>query len=337
MAWPSSSSIYAAYAPSNGLGPARIEEVELSTGVTTPLQLTLDPVCIREDFVEPTRLPNGQLGFLDHCIHALSDPEVSTIKTYPGVSGVAKIVANLGTLPSSRGQFGFNPSMHQVVIGIGNQACNSISIYRDSIVTTPPIQIVDGGHSFGLDKVSDGRQDCTGDPIVDWPDWSPDGNTISFVASTDAIGVSGPARLDAMFSVWALDIKTSVAHRILTGLNHPRSLRWSPMGNSLAFSGELAGQQGTWVMGSSGGSPQLVSSLEFAWLAWSPDGSQIVGSHVLGPTLSELITLPVHCVTGPTLRKISSDPPIAEVDSVSGTWQQRFLGPRPGRQRDLRG
>jgi Tol biopolymer transport system component len=128
---------------------------------------------------------------------------------------------------------------------------------------------------------------------VDWPDWSPDGTTIAFAASTAAIGLSDPSRLDQPFSIWTLDLQSSSTHAILSGVVEPRSLRWSPDGASLAFAGTVSGRPGTWILTPATGSVRLINPSVLAWLAWSPNGSELVGVQPVSSDLSELVTVSV--------------------------------------------
>lgn len=292
VAWLTGDTIVATFGSADA-GPDRLEQVDIRSGSVTQISTKTDTRCSREDLLAPVRLPDGRIAFLDRCITSATGPDATTIVAVDVSSGSSRVLADLGGVVSDGGPFALDPSLTRVVVAVGNQLCNSIAFYRDSALATPDVEIRDGSSSFRLNAVSDGHQDCTSDPIVDWPDWSPDGSTVAFVASTAASGATGPGRLDNSFTIWALDAASWKSHMVLSGMTRPRSLRWSPDGKTLALSADFGGESGTWLVDVATGAPHLVSRVSLDWLAWSPDSGRLVGSKWVGGHISDLMVVPV--------------------------------------------
>ena len=113
-----------------------------------------------------------------------------------------------------------------------------------------------------------------------YPAWSPDGKTIAFWASFDAIGRSGMTRADGEFYLVFLDSDTLAYHFLMKNIYDPDLLIWSPDGKWLAFYGEVGpnNEHGLWVVSSS--EPLTIYRIgkeEYfnGSPVWSPDGKFI--------------------------------------------------------------
>lgn len=110
-------------------------------------------------------------------------------------------------------------------------------------------------------------------------DWSPDGTSITFVASSAAIGKEGPDRTQERSGLCLLDTTTWETTCPLVELWAPFRPRWSPDAELVAFSGQSVarGHQGLWVYDIRTGQLHLVAEGRFQDHLWTPDGSALVG------------------------------------------------------------
>jgi hypothetical protein len=105
------------------------------------------------------------------------------------------------------------------------------------------------------------------DPFVTaaWPDWSPDGHTVAFMADT----VGSPRA--SVLAVWVVDIATGVEHYVASG-ERPR---WSPDGTRMAILRQSSYQEPPviWIIGANGSD---IGKVGVGYPpAWSPAGELI--------------------------------------------------------------
>ena len=87
--------------------------------------------------------------------------------------------------------------------------------------TLLPWTVGDPPRSFRLDVEPTKSGDCPGTGWADEPTVSPDGAEVAFAASTDAIGRSGQARLDAPRGVYLADPATERSRLLYAGVRDP--------------------------------------------------------------------------------------------------------------------
>jgi Tol biopolymer transport system component len=119
-----------------------------------------------------------------------------------------------------------------------------------------------------LDLVSDTATVIThSEPFViaSWPDWSPDGRTVAFMA--DTIGSERPAQI----ATWIVDLATGAERRVAAG----QQPRWSPDGTRLAVLRQASYQEPPviWTIGADGSD---IAEIGTGYPpSWSPSGDRI--------------------------------------------------------------
>ncbi len=200
---------------------------------------------------------------------------------------------SLGTVVERNfGRLSVRTDLARTIVSAGSRICESIAdLTSDDLV---PIDLVvrDGNRSFNLtDQVLDQGSDCSGHGIATAPDWSPDGSTLAFLASVDAIGRDGASRLDARMGLYLWTDETTVEPS-LAGLRDVGQISWSPDGRFIAFGGNIdnAGR-GTWLFEVATGDLTRVSLAEAITLAWAPNGRSLAITHSLNNDQQELLSL----------------------------------------------
>lgn len=252
--------------------------VSPGSGSVEVLEVPDRPDCRGFNVTAPTALPDGRLGFLERCTRTGTvSTEFRLVAMEIETSDTDSLVGD--EFPFSSRSFTWDPDVRRGLAADGDDICGSIAWLTPQGVELPSITIEDGGRSWGLDEYfhyTPGTG-CPDQGIADWPAWSPDGNEIAFVASPQAMGLNGFARLDAPYNIYVMDPDEQRPRKVLQGVVHPRNLAWSPDTRWLAFSGEVKGTKGAWVLAPETQILKQVTELPLALVAWSPDGSELAG------------------------------------------------------------
>lgn len=244
-----------------------------------------DPSCRVTSYAQPSRLPDGRLGFVKYCTPYAS-PDTSTFDLM-AYDLKTSTVQGLAEVPFSVARYSWSPTLRQALVARSSDICAGIAKVDRDGVSYLDVEISDGTSAFSLDeefRVDQPQDSCASTGLADWPAWSPRGrDRVAFFGSTEAIGQAGFERLEAPWSLYVMNTRTWTPTDVVDGVNLPRGLAWSHDGTMLAFGGEVNGKAGLWVhpMGSDG--PELVAAEVPEWWSWSPDGERIVG--VLDPDL----------------------------------------------------
>lgn len=234
------------------------------------------------NYTHPSLLPDGRLGLINSCI-SRGDP--------PGKKRQYMVAYDFETksthllvkepLPNylSNG-FTWNPGMTKGLQQIYNGLDGTIYWMSFEHIAPVDVLIGDGQRSFSPANDFPYFSDDNDQGIVFSPAWSPDGKTIAFFVTLDAIGRSGIIRSDGEHIIFFMDPREQEPLPVIDGIYHPSELIWSPDSNWLAFVGEygVLRTHGLWLYSGKTGELSLVAPGKFENIAWSTDGRKIAAT-----------------------------------------------------------
>lgn len=231
------------------------------------------------NYTHPSLLPDGRLGLINGCI---------SFGDYPGERRQYLVAFDFQTkkttllvkepLPSYLSNaFTWNPDMTMGLAQIYGGLNGTIYWISPEEVMPVDFAISDGKRSFWPARdfprfLSDSKEQG----IVFSPAWSPDGKTIAFFVTLDAIGRRGFSRSDGEFKIFTMDPIEQLPHPTVGEIYDAYELAWSPNSRWLAFIGDYGfiRTYGIWLYSIESGKIYPVVSGDFSRIAWSPDGSK---------------------------------------------------------------
>jgi hypothetical protein len=278
--------------PSPAQHTNRLWTIATNGGSPIPLSIPIDGPCTSRRLGLASRNPQDKLVFVEQCV---IPGAFETRFLQWDQSGTT--VTTLATLPQDIHAFSVSPK-GDIEAAVGSRICEGIGEVRQGVIHPLDIVLSDGAKSFSLADTVASTDDCSKLGRADDPTWSPDGGTLAFVASTAAIGISGPDRLDAASGLF-LWSKQPRLEPVLRGLLHVGDLKWDPTGTWLALGAEIQGSgSGTWLFNMKSSTLVRVSDQAATALAWSPDGNAVAISVDLSTTevRNDVIVLDVSSV-----------------------------------------
>ncbi len=234
------------------------------------------------NYSHPSLLPDGRLGLINSCI-SRGDP--------PGQKRQYMVAYNFQTkatnllvkepLPNylSNG-FTWNPDMTQGLQQIYGGLNGTIYWMSSEKIMPVDFAISDGKRSFLPAKDFPQFSDSSEQGIVFSPVWSPNGRTIAFFVTLDAIGRNGFIRSDGEYKIFFMDPIEQKPVPVADKIYHPSKLIWSPDSTWLAFVGEYGASKmhGLWLYSTNLRKVYFIASGIFENIAWSPDGNRIAAT-----------------------------------------------------------
>jgi len=304
LAWPRGG-IFVGYVPAD---PARLPEVRRLNADGSefrPVTLPDDPACRRTSYQDFGVFHDGRLAIVKICdLPAGATPSAGYgAVAYDPNSGTVEQLFPVETKIHPTG-LRFNPSDERAVTAQGASICGTIAYLTRNGVEPISATITDGHRQWRLDDYFKRRtgDDCSSIGRSDGPDWSPDGRQIAFLGFPQAIGKSGPARLEVAGNIYLMDTATLSVKALVQDLRFPAGVSWSPDGHWLAFSAsDVPGHGGgTWMLSVSTGNFVRVSDRTMTEVEWSPDGHRLIGLWDNGkgtwPPQTELDVFDVHSI-----------------------------------------
>jgi WD40 repeat protein len=228
--------------------------------------------CRLTDYLHPTRLPDG-VAFYQSCLPLTEDSPRALVRYDEVAHSISPLTK--GIFPFNPNQFAFHPSMEQGVFSSSSGICSGIGWIEDGSVAFRNITIPVDGEPYRLDEFLRDQSNCSGIG-ASWPTWSPDGETVAFLASPEAIGVRGRDRLDQPWNIYLMAADGTGPRPVLQGVGRPSGLLWSPDGQSLAFSGTLnGGEPGVWILDLETRSVRKIARNLVQDLTWNPSATSL--------------------------------------------------------------
>lgn len=261
-------------------------------GTINELQLEFDARCQRIKYlVNPTPLPNGQMGVIEICggrwperaVGRLADEMYLMSYDWEGDS-LKQIVAAPLMSGLGAGRFTWNPDMSR-----GIQEATSLigTLYWITPDSIEPMDITIGEVNRSWSLAENMTIEASNDSeiylnkrdvgVASAPAWSSDGEVIALMASTDAINRSGASRGLGEHSLYLIDPIEQQAEAILDQIYYPHLLIWSPDNQWLAFNAAYGKgkNEGLWLFSPTQNILHLVDEGNFKSFAWSPNGQEI--------------------------------------------------------------
>lgn len=301
LMWLADGELLAFFTTEDHNNEAELQTVTLSyfdfqSNLVREIQLQTDTLCRITRYYNPTRLQDGRLGLRKHCLGRYPDEPLGSWKQDEHYLMVydwdIQKLEYLVVTPTARelgpGRFTWNPDMTRGIQAGG-------SLYSTLYWLTPEgiepmdVTLSNGDKKWSLaDTLIIARTPTLS--ITDYdlgvahgPAWSPDGRTIAFFASPEAIGKRGQSRVTGQYHLYLMDPITLEPTPALDNLYFPGNPYWSPDNRWIvlqAYVGE-SGSKGLWLFSVDSGDLYLIAKGEFNGFLWSQDGQEIIAVHCL--------------------------------------------------------
>lgn len=235
------------------------------------------------NYAFPSQLPDGRLGLMNGCKSRSIKPDQKRqyMVAYDFQSKETQLLVS-EPLPNylSNG-YTWNPEMTLGLQQIYGTLNGTIYWMSSDEIAPVDFSISDGTRSFLPAKdFPNFLSDSETQGIVFSPTWSPDGKTIAFFVTLDAIGRRGWSRYDGEYKIFFMDPIEQKPRPVVGEIYRPARLSWSPNSKWLAFIGDygIFRTRGIWLYSIESGQIYPVISGDFSRMVWSPDGSKIAAT-----------------------------------------------------------
>ena len=273
---------FAAHPEAAGPAAQKVWQLRADGGGLQEISLLKDPECTRTDYMQPTALSDGRVGLVKICHLPLGTGPAATfsVVAHDLITGSTQQIFGPQDKLNPAG-FSFDPGIRRAVVGDGGAFCATIGWLTLNGPEALPITLGSGTRSWRLDEAfqADPDQDCTKLGKATTPSWSPDGNQIAFLASPEAIGLSGRDRLAPPWEIYVMNPDSLRVRRVTEQLAGPSRPAWSPDSRWIAFSATIKGEPGTWLLDTSTDSLHRFTNTTAEDIAWSPEGKRVAILH----------------------------------------------------------
>lgn len=247
---------------------------------STPTLFSLpdDPSCFLTNYYGDDSLPNGELQIFMLCGSGGNGTDTYLMKYNWESQQLEKFV---GPLPLGTSGASWDPVQTEA-IGYLDSGFASRTLFwiRQDGFQSLDLEIADGERHWNLnDDFPKFTEDDTGKTgTTGRASWSPDGKTIAFFASPDAIGKTGFARFGVEYYLYLMNPETLQYEVVADNIFSPFLLAWSPDSTQIAFVGRYGfwKENGIWLYSVKSNTVTEISEGIFQGIVWRPDGNSLV-------------------------------------------------------------
>jgi len=239
-----------------------------------------DPHCDPVFYYAYESLPDGRLQVWKSCL--TESGNLTYLIAYDWQTHQLEQIA--GPLPVGSSGASWNPDGTKA-IGFLDSKFASKTLFWISKGEFSPLDLVVGDqyHAWNLsDDFPDFKADDLGKTgTTGRAAWSPNGKSIAFFASPDAIGKTSFARFGVEFNLYLMDPETMQYQIVMDKIYSPFVLEWSPDSREIAFIGKYGPlkENGIWLFSVNTKSIINIAKGIFQGLVWRPDGKNLVAIH----------------------------------------------------------
>lgn len=255
-----------------------VEYLEEGANYATPLIFSGDSTCIHSTkYFATGSLPDGRLEVWKQC---LTDPETkTTLMAYDWLTGTLTEVAT--NLPLGSGPSTWNPEQTIGIVFLDNKYDKkTLYVIKDnqprSLNVTISVDNVSWNTSNFYPSFSDAKETNTGNTGL--ADWSNDGKSIAFFASTESIEKEGLNRMYAEYKLYIMDAKKYSTLPVVENIYFPSTIKWSPNSDAIVFIGEYGTEkkEGLWLYSISKKVVLEIENGKFQDVIWDKEGTYLI-------------------------------------------------------------
>ncbi len=244
----------------------------------TPFSLPNDPDCFLTNYYGDQSLPDGRMQISKLCGSGGNGTDTYLMAYDWETKRLMEIV---GPLPLGTSEASWNPDQTKAIAYLdGGFATRTLYWISNDGYSPLDLVIGDQNHSWNLkDDFPDFKADDTGETgTTGRAAWSPNGKSIAFFASPDAVGKIGFERFSVEYNLYLMDPTTLQPKAVANSIYSPFFLVWSPDSNRIAFIGKYGfrKENGIWLYSIKTKSVTEISEGIFQGIAWRPDSKHLV-------------------------------------------------------------
>lgn len=230
-----------------------------------------DSLCGFEKYSAGDVSANGQLEIWEWCL--TSNGGVQYIRMYDW--STKRLARLAGPLPLGSSSISWNPDRTQGIVYLDSRFATKTLywLFQDGSFSPLDLVIADGSRSWNLkDDFPDFKADDTGKTgSTGRAEWSPDGKSIAFFASPDAVGRMGFNRFGVEYYLYLMNPETLELTVVAKEIYSPFLIQWSPDSAYIAFIGGHGfwKERGLWLYSVKDNSVTSISAGIFQALAWT--------------------------------------------------------------------
>lgn len=252
--------------------------------------------CQRLDETAPVD-SGGELYWVMDCLTPDAGVRRIDIVHAADILGMPTVVASVATRASIRH---LDVRDAEVLTSYGSHICETLARLDATGLQAVSIEVRGSGGSFdtGFDPI----EACDSNGITVLPTTNGQG-ALAFAASTAAIGLDGPKRLDTPFEVYVADRAREPVDPLGFQIFAPTALLWTPDDRWLIASGRASAPQvtGTWRIDPLTGDATQILPFGISAPTWSSDGTTLAAlrrraSDAVGA--NDIVLVPATAFTG---------------------------------------